>query len=153
MNKIALFPGSFDPITKGHHEIILKGLNLFDKIVIGVGQNSGKKNLFTIEERVEILQKLFKDEPKIEVMTYEGLTVHFCQKIGANFILRGLRSGQDFEYEQSIAFANKEMVSEIDTIFMLSSPSYTNISSTIVRDIIANKGDYSKFIPDGVKLK
>lgn len=153
MNKIALFPGSFDPITKGHHEIILKGLSLFDKIIIGVGQNSGKKNLFTIDERLNTLKHLFKDEPKIEVITYEGLTVHFCQKIGANFILRGLRSGQDFEYEQSIAFANKEMVDDIDTVFLLSSPSYTNISSTIVRDIIVNNGDYSKFIPDGVILK
>lgn len=153
MNKIALFPGSFDPITRGHHEIILKGLNLFDKIIIGIGQNSGKKNLFTIEERVNILNLLFKNEPRIEVMTYTGLTVHFCQQIGAKFILRGLRSGQDFEYEQSIAFANKEMVNEVDTIFLLSSPSYTNISSTIVRDIIINDGDYSKFIPDGVKLK
>lgn len=153
MNKIALFPGSFDPITRGHHEIILKGLNLFDKIIIGVGQNSGKKNLFTIEERINILKSLFKNEPRIDVMTYTGLTVHFCQQIGAKFILRGLRSGQDFEYEQSIAFANKEMVNEVDTIFLLSSPSYTNISSTIVRDIIINDGDYSKFIPDGVKLK
>ncbi|HEY1047745.1 MAG TPA: pantetheine-phosphate adenylyltransferase, partial [Bacteroidia bacterium] len=124
-----------------------------DKIIIGVGQNSGKKNLFTIEERINILKSLFKNEPRIDVMTYTGLTVHFCQQIGAKFILRGLRSGQDFEYEQSIAFANKEMVNEVDTIFLLSSPSYTNISSTIVRDIIINDGDYSKFIPDGVKLK
>jgi pantetheine-phosphate adenylyltransferase len=152
MEKIALFPGSFDPITKGHEEIINKGLNLFDKIVIGVGVNAGKKTLFSVEDRLRIIGDIFKDEPRIIIMQYQSLTVEFCKKVNAGFILRGLRSGLDFEYEQSIAFANKELDAHIETVFLLSSPSYSNISSTIVRDIIVNKGDYSKFVPKGFKI-
>lgn len=152
MNRTAFFPGSFDPITKGHHEIILKGLHLFDRIIIGIGKNSSKKSLFSIEERMAIIRKVFQNEERIEVVSYDGLTIDFCHSIGAKYILRGLRSGVDFEYEQSIAFANKELNSEIETVFMLSSPSFSNISSTIVRDIIVNKGDYSKFVPEGVKF-
>ena len=151
MEKIALFPGSFDPITKGHFEIVLKGLELFDHIVIGVGSNSAKKTFYTSEQRVKI-QDVFAVYPKVKVVPYTGLTVKFCQSIGASFILRGLRSGLDFEYEQSIAFANKELDGSIETVFLLSSPSYSNISSTIVRDIIANDGDYTKFVPPGLVL-
>lgn len=152
MEKIALFPGSFDPITRGHHEIIIKGLGLFDKIVVGVGVNAGKKTLFSVEDRLRIISDLFKVEPRIIVKPYQTLTVKFCNEIGAKYILRGLRSGLDFEYEQSIAFANKELDGSIETVFLLSSPSYSNISSTIVRDIIVNKGDYSMFVPKGFKI-
>lgn len=152
MEKIALFPGSFDPITKGHYEIVLKGLELFDKIIIGVGVNSSKKTLYSVEQRIAMIQQVFSQYPQISVVPYEGLTVAFCKSVNAGFILRGLRSGLDFEYEQSIAFANKELDPDIETVFLLSSPSYSNISSTIVRDIIANKGDYTKFIPKGLTL-
>lgn len=152
MERVALFPGSFDPITKGHHEIVLKGIELFDRIIIGIGVNAGKKTLFTVDDRIRIIREVFAEYPQIEVVAYEGLTIDFCKKVNAGFILRGLRSGYDFEYEQSIAFANKELEGDIETVFMLSSPSYSNISSTIVRDIIVNKGDYSKFVPEGVKL-
>jgi len=152
MQKIALFPGSFDPITRGHVDIISKGLGIFDRIIIGIGSNTSKKPLFSIEQRMEWIRSVFEGESRLEVMSYEGLTVSFCKELNANYIIRGLRSGLDFEYEQSIAFANKEMEPAIETVFLLSSPSYSNISSTIVRDIIVNKGDYSKFVPAGIKF-
>ncbi len=152
MQKIALFPGSFDPITRGHVDIISKGLGIFDRIIIGIGSNTSKKPLFSIEQRMEWIRRVFEGESRLEVMSYEGLTVSFCKDLNANYIIRGLRSGLDFEYEQSIAFANKEMEPGIETVFLLSSPSYSNISSTIVRDIIVNKGDYSKFVPAGIKF-
>lgn len=152
MQKIALFPGSFDPITRGHVDIISKGLGIFDRIIIGIGSNTSKKPLFSIEQRMEWIRRVFTGESRLEVMSYEGLTVSFCKELNANYIIRGLRSGLDFEYEQSIAFANKEMEPGIETVFLLSSPSYSNISSTIVRDIIVNKGDYSKFVPAGIKF-
>lgn len=150
MKKIALFPGSFDPITKGHVDIIKKSLLIFDQVVIGIGTNSAKKPLFTIEQRMSWINQVFKDETRLDIQIYSGLTIEFCKQIHANFIVRGLRSGLDFEYEQSIAFANKEMEPSIETVFLLSSPSTSNISSTIVRDIIINKGDYSKFVPPGI---
>ncbi len=150
MEKIALFPGSFDPITKGHVDIVEKGLDIFDKIVIAIGSNVKKTTLFTIEQRIAWIQKVFANEPRVDVKAYTGLTVNYCKEVNAHFILRGLRSAGDFEYEQQIAFANKELVGTVETVFLLSSPYYTNISSTIVRDIIINKGDYSKFVPDGI---
>lgn len=152
-NRTALFPGSFDPITKGHRDIIKKALSIFDHLVVGVGQHPSKKSFFSIEERVATIQKVFENEPNISVIAYTGLTIDFCRKVNAGFIIRGLRSGLDFEYEQSIAFANKEMGNEIETVFLLSSPSYSNISSTIVRDIMLHGGDYSKFVPEAVKYK
>ncbi len=152
MGKIALFPGSFDPITRGHVDVAKKGLQIFDKIIIAIGKNTKKSSLFTIEQRIGWIKQVFEADPRIEVIAYEGLTVEFCKKAGAGFILRGVRSGADFEYEQSIAFANKEMVPEVETVFLLSSPSYNTISSTIVRDIIINKGNYSKFVPEGIKF-
>lgn len=152
MSKIALFPGSFDPITNGHVDVISKGLLLFDKVIIGIGSNASKKSLFSIEQRIEWMREIFKNEKKVEVTVYEGLTVSFAKQVGAEVILRGLRSGSDFEYEQSIAFANKELEAGIETVFLLSSPSYSNISSTIVRDIIVNKGNYSKFVPPEVRI-
>ena len=152
MMKIAIFPGSFDPLTKGHVEIIIKGLSFFDKIIVAIGINSQKKYLFDIEDRKQWIEDVFKDFPAVEVMIYEGLTINFCQKIGANYLLRGLRSCSDFEYEKGIAFANKEMNPQIETVFLLSSPATFNISSTIVRDIIVNKGDYSHFVPKEIKF-
>jgi pantetheine-phosphate adenylyltransferase len=150
--KIALFPGSFDPLTKGHVEIIIKGLSVFDKVIVAIGRNSQKKYLFDIETRKQWICDVFKDFPTVEVVIYEGLTIDFCHKIGANYILRGLRSCSDFEYEKGIAFANKEMNPKIETVFLLSSPATFNISSTIVRDIIVNKGDYSHFVPKEIKF-
>jgi pantetheine-phosphate adenylyltransferase len=150
--KIALFPGSFDPLTKGHVEIIIKGLSVFDKVIVAIGRNSQKKYLFDIETRKQWICDVFKDFPTVEVVIYEGLTIDFCHKIGANYLLRGLRSCSDFEYEKGIAFANKEMNPQIETVFLLSSPSTFNISSTIVRDIIVNKGDYSHFVPKEIKF-
>jgi pantetheine-phosphate adenylyltransferase len=152
MMKIALFPGSFDPLTKGHVEIIIKGLSVFDKVIVAIGRNSQKKYLFDIETRKQWICDVFKDFPTVEVVIYEGLTIDFCHKIGANYILRGLRSCSDFEYEKGIAFANKEMNPQIETVFLLSSPATFNISSTIVRDIIVNKGDYSHFVPEEIKF-
>lgn len=150
MEKIALFPGSFDPITKGHVDIVEKGLQMFDQIIIAIGSNAKKTNLFTLEQRMEWIRKIFINEPRVTVKAYTGLTVNYCNEVGAQFILRGLRSPGDFEYEQQIAFANKELVENVETVFLLSSPYYTNISSTIVRDIIINKGNYSKFVPEGI---
>jgi pantetheine-phosphate adenylyltransferase len=150
--KIALFPGSFDPLTKGHVEIIIKGLSVFDKVIVAIGRNSQKKYLFDIETRKQWICDVFKDFPTVEVVIYEGLTIDFCHKIGANYLLRGLRSCSDFEYEKGIAFANKEMNPQIETVFLLSSPATFNISSTIVRDIIVNKGDYSHFVPEEIKF-
>jgi pantetheine-phosphate adenylyltransferase len=152
MNKTAIFPGSFDPITRGHVDVVMKGLGIFDSIIIAIGKNSKKTSLFTIEQRIGWIRQVFAGESRVDVVSYEGLTVEFCKTAGAGFIMRGVRSGADFEYEQSIAFANKEMVPEVETVLLLSSPSYTNISSTIVRDIIINKGNYSKFVPEGIKF-
>jgi pantetheine-phosphate adenylyltransferase len=152
MMKIAVFPGSFDPLTKGHVEIITKGLSVFDKVIVAIGRNSQKKYLFDIEVRKQCIEAVFKDYSAVEVVIYEGLTIDFCKKIGAKFLLRGLRSCSDFEYEKGIAFANKEMNPHIETVFLLSSPATFNISSTIVRDIIVNNGDYSHFVPKEIKF-
>lgn len=152
MAKTALFPGSFDPITKGHVDIVEKGLLIFDRIIIAIGSNAKKTNLFTIEQRIAWIEQVFKHDPRVEVRAYTGLTVNYCAEAGAQFILRGIRSAGDFEYEQQIAYANKELVGDVETVFLLSSPYYTNISSTIVRDIIINKGDYHKFVPAGIMI-
>lgn len=152
MSKIAIFPGSFDPITRGHVDIVNKGLLIFDKIIISIGNNAKKTTLFSLEQRIGWIKETFKNNPKVEVQSYQGLTIDFCKQVNAQFILRGLRSPGDFEYEQNIAYANKEMVPDIETVFLLSGLSYSNISSTIVRDIIIHKGNFQKFVPEGLNI-
>ena len=147
----ALFPGSFDPITKGHEDIIMRGLNLFDEIVIGVGINSEKKYMFSSEKRINFIKNLFIKSNKISVTSYEGLTVNFCKTINANYILRGLRNPGDFEFEKAIAHTNRKL-SGIETIFLLTSVETSFISSGIVREIILNNGDYRSLVPNSVKL-
>ncbi len=150
MEKIALFPGSFDPITFAHMDILNRSLALFDKVYVGIGLNSTKQSLLTPEKRAQMLQKVFADNPKIEVVSYEGLTVEFCHKIGAQYMIRGIRSTSDFEYEKAISQMNHAMRPEIESIFILSKPGFSAISSTIVRDILRNGGDVSKFVPQAV---
>ncbi len=145
--KIALFPGSFDPVTKAHVDILKRSLPLFDKVIIGIGLNSTKAPYLGIDIRKAMLRAVFANEPKVEVQTYEGLTVEFCKKINATYMIRGIRTVSDFEYEKAIAQMNHALVPEIESIFIVSKPGYSSISSTIVRDIMRNKGDVRQFIP------
>lgn len=148
----AIFPGSFDPLTLGHYDIILRGITLFDELVIAIGINADKKYMFPLEERRQFVIEAFRDEPKIKVMTYQGLTVDFCKKVNASFILRGLRNPGDFEFEKAIAHTNRKL-SEIETVFLLTSSGKSYISSSIVRDVIRNGGDYTGLVPDTVRVK
>jgi pantetheine-phosphate adenylyltransferase len=148
MQRICLFPGTFDPVTLGHVDIIDRALPLFDKIVVGIGLNTSKAPMFTAEQREQWIREIYKNEPKVEEAVYEGLTVNFCKKIGAHFILRGIRYVSDFEYEKTIADANRTLDNSIETIFLTGEPKYTSVASTIVRDIIRNHGDASHFLPD-----
>ena len=147
---ICLFPGTFDPVTLGHIDIILRAKPLFDTIVIGVGRNSLKTPMFSAEQRLQWFEDIFKDEPGITAAIYEGLTINFCKKVGARFILRGIRYVSDFEYEKAIADANRTLDKGIETFFLTGEPKYTSVGSTIVRDIIRNGGDASPFLPDAV---
>ncbi|RZL48180.1 MAG: pantetheine-phosphate adenylyltransferase [Pedobacter sp.] len=148
--KIALFPGSFDPITIAHVDILKRALPLFDKIVVGIGLNSSKQNFLSAEKREEMVKTIFAGNENVEVQLYEGLTVDFCRKINAKYMVRGIRSASDFEYERAIAQINQTMMPEVETILLLSKPEYSAISSTIVRDILRNKGDVSPFVPKEV---
>ena len=150
MQRICLFPGTFDPVTLGHVDIITRALPLFDKIVVGIGINTSKAPLFTPEKRLSWVKAIFKDDQRVEGAVYEGLTVEFCKKIGAKFILRGIRYVSDFEYEKTIADANRTLDRSIETIFLTGEPKYTSVASTIVRDIIKNGGDASHFLPSEV---
>jgi len=150
--RIAVFPGSFDPITKGHESILKRTLPLFDEVIIAIGKNSSKQNYFPLEQREAWIKKVFANEPKVSVQTYTGLTIHFCKQVGANFIVRGLRTSADFEFEKAIAQNNKIMAPEIETIFILPVPELSAINSTIVRDIIRNGGDTTPFVPEGIVL-
>lgn len=150
--KRALFPGSFDPITLGHHDIIKRGIHLFDEVVVAIGINSEKSYMFSLEDRQRFIEEAFKDEPKVKVMTYKGLTIDFCKKIKAQFILRGLRNPADFEFEKAIAHTNRKL-SKIETVFLLTAASTSFISSSIVREVIRNHGDYSGLVPDSVRAK
>src|SRR5678815_3190758 len=147
---ICLFPGTFDPVTLGHIDIILRAKPLFKTIIIGVGRNSAKTPMFSAEQRLQWFEDIFKDEPGITAAIYEGLTINFCKKVGARFILRGIRYVSDFEYEKAIADANRTLDKGIETFFLTGEPKYTSVGSTIVRDIIRNGGDASPFLPDAV---
>jgi pantetheine-phosphate adenylyltransferase len=150
MQRICLFPGTFDPVTLGHVDIIDRSLPLFDKLVVGIGLNVSKAVMFSAEQRLQWIQEIYKDQPKVEGAIYEGLTVHFCKSIGAKFIIRGIRYVSDFEYEKTIADANRTLDKSIETIFLTGEPKYTSVASTIVRDIIRNGGDAKPFLPDEV---
>ena len=151
--KIAVFPGSFDPITKGHVNIVERALPLFDKVVIAIGNNSSKKYAFSFAQREQWIKDIFKKHKNIEVMAYEGLTVNFVKKVNATYLIRGIRNSNDFEYEKTIAQLNKAMAPELETICILSDPEHAHISSTIVREIILNGGDPGIFLPEEVRLK
>jgi pantetheine-phosphate adenylyltransferase len=153
MKKIAVFPGSFDPFTIGHEGIVLRALDLFDEIIIAVGANALKKSYYPLSVRKEMISKVFQNEPRISVDHYEGLTVDFCRKNGANFLLRGLRTAADFEFERAIAQVNRAMTPEVESVFLLTIPEHTPINSTIVRDIIRSGGDASRFVPSAINLK
>ena len=148
----AIFPGSFDPITLAHQDIMNRALPLFDEIVIAIGVNADKKYMFSLEERKRFIEETFKDEPKISVITYEGLTIDLCHKINANFILRGLRNPADFEFEKAIAHTNRRL-SKIETVFLLTAAKTSYISSSIVRDVIRNHGEYELLVPEAVRVQ
>ncbi len=150
MQRICLFPGTFDPVTLGHVDIIDRALPLFDKIVVGIGSNVSKEPMFSAQQRLMWFEEIYKNEEKVEGAIYEGLTVDFCKKIGAKYILRGIRYVSDFEYEKTIADANRALDKSIETIFLTGEPKYTSVASTIVRDIIRNGGDASPFLPEAV---
>lgn len=147
----AVFPGSFDPITLGHQDIIKRSMPLFDEIVIAIGVNADKKYMFSLEERKRFIEETFKEETKVSVITYEGLTIDLCKQIKAEFILRGLRNPADFEFEKAIAHTNRAL-SNIETVFLLTAADTSYISSSIVRDVIRNGGDYQKLVPEAVRL-
>lgn len=153
MQKIAVFPGSFDPITKGHVSIVERALPLFDKIIVAVGINTSKNSMFELEQRLEWLESSFTRMNKVEIQKFEGLTVDFCREQNAKFILRGLRNTIDFEYEKAIAQMNGKMEEKLETIFLYTDPEFAAISSTIVREIIKSNGDVSQFLPDEIKIK
>jgi pantetheine-phosphate adenylyltransferase len=145
--KVAVFPGSFDPITLGHIDLVNRSLPLFDKIVIAIGENSQKRTLFTLEQRMDWINEVFIDDPKVEVSHFTGLTVNFCKSINSNFLLRGLRNASDFDYEKTISQLNHIIGDNLETVFLISKPEFSHISSTIVREIIKGKGDVSQFVP------
>jgi len=152
MEKIAVFPGSFDPITVGHESIIKRACQVFDKIIVAIGENSEKTSYFDIDKRIAWIEKVFASEPKVSVDKYTGLTVDYCKVINARFILRGLRTSADFEFERSIGQMNKKLHPEIETVFLLTAPEHTAINSSIVREILRHGGDASQFVPDVIKL-
>ena len=153
MKKVAVFPGSFDPFTIGHEAIIRRAMSLFDEIIIAVGSNALKKNYYSLDTREKMIRKVFKDELRIKVDHYEGLTVDFCKKKNAGYLLRGLRTAADFEFERAIGQVNKAMAPGIESVFLLTVPEHSFINSTIVRDIIRSGGDASKFVPGAINLK
>ena len=150
MKKICLFPGTFDPITLGHTDIIDRALPLFDKIIIGIGRNVNKQPMFSEQQRVDWVNEIYKDNKKVEAIIYEGLTVDCCKKYGANFILRGIRYVNDFEYEKAIADMNRSLANNIETIFLTCLPQYTSVASTLVRDVLRNGGEVANFLPKAV---
>ena len=152
MKSIAIFPGSFDPITLGHVSVVNRSLGLFDELIIAIGINADKKQMFTVEQRKAWIELVFKNEKKIKVVTYEGLTVDFCRKKNAQFILRGLRTAADFEFERGIGQINRKLDPNIETVFLLTEAQYTPITSSIVRDVLRNGGDVSTMVPDVLQI-
>ncbi|HTI09861.1 MAG TPA: pantetheine-phosphate adenylyltransferase [Puia sp.] len=150
MQRIGLFPGTFDPITIGHLDIINRSLPLFDKLVIGIGRNANKEPMFSEEQRLAWIQEIYKGNPKVDAVLYEGLTIRCCQQVGAQFILRGIRYVNDFEYEKAIADMNRSLDHNIETVFLTCLPQYTSVASTLVRDVLKNGGDVMQFLPDVV---
>lgn len=150
MNRVCLFPGTFDPITLGHTDIINRALPLFDRLVIGIGRNVNKVPMFSEEQRLKWVKDIYVNEPKVDVVIYEGLTVNCCKEVGANFILRGIRYVNDFEYEKAIADMNRSIEGHIETIFLTCLPQFTSVASTLVRDVYKNGGDVSQFLPEAV---
>jgi pantetheine-phosphate adenylyltransferase len=153
MKRIAVFPGSFDPFTIGHEGIVRRALSLFDEIIIAVGANALKKSYYSLETRKEMISKVFRNEPRVKVDHYEGLTVDYCRNNDAKYILRGLRTAADFEFERAIAQVNKAMAPDLESVFLLTVPEHSPINSTIVRDIIRSGGDASKFVPASINIK
>lgn len=151
MTRKAIFPGSFDPITLGHSDLIKRSIPLFDEIVVAIGINAEKKYMFSLEDRKRFIEEAFADEPSVSVVTYEGLTIDLCKKLKANFILRGLRNPADFEFEKAIAHTNRKL-SKIETVFLLTAANTSYISSSIVRDVIRNGGDYTVLVPGSVRI-
>ncbi len=147
-----VFPGSFDPITIGHEDLVRRAIPLFDRIVVAIGVNTKKQYLFSLEQRLAWLREVFADEPTVQVTHYEGLTANFCRSIGARFLLRGLRHGTDFDYEKTISQLNATLVEELDTVFLISRPCYSHISSSVVRELIRAGADVSAFVPSAVQL-
>lgn len=152
MEKIAIFPGSFDPFSIGHESIVRRAVSMFDKIYIMIGYNANKTSFFPIEKRLKWINQVFQDEPKVEVRIHEGLTVDFCKEVNAHYILRGIRTSSDFEYERAIAQVNKKMHPEIESVFLLTLPEHTPINATIIRDIVSHGGDASMFLPKGLDM-
>jgi pantetheine-phosphate adenylyltransferase len=150
MQRIAVFPGSFDPITLGHESVIRRALPLFDRVIVAIGENGGKQPFFPLEKRLNWLDLIFGNESKIKISTYSGLTIDFCRRENATFILRGLRTSADFEFERGIGQMNKMMYPDLETVFLLCVPEYASLSSSIVRDIIRHGGDVRQFVPEGV---
>lgn len=148
--RIALFPGTFDPVTFGHIDIIDRALPLFDKVVIGIGVNTNKQPMFSDQQRLQWIRDIYRENPKVECIIYEGLTVECCREVGANYIVRGIRYVNDFEYEKAIADMNRSLAENIETIFFTCLPQFTSVASTLVRDVLKNGGDVSQFLPDVV---
>ena len=152
MQRIWLFPGTFDPVTLGHTDIINRAIPLFDKVVVGIGRNINKVPMFSEEQRLQWVKEIYKDQPKVDAVLYDGLTVSCCKLVGAKFILRGIRYVNDFEYEKAIADMNRSLDKEIETVFLTCLPQFTSVASTLVRDVIKNGGDVSQFLPQVGKL-
>ena len=150
MVRTCLFPGTFDPVTMGHIDIINRAMPLFDKLVIGIGRNVNKVPMFSEEQRLNWLLEIYKDEPKVTAVVYDGLTVNCCLNVGARFIVRGIRYVNDFEYEKAIADMNRSITGHIETVFLTCLPQYTSVASTLVRDVLKNGGDVSQFLPEVV---
>ena len=153
MEKIAVFPGSFDPFTVGHENIVLRSLGLFDRVIVAIGKHSTKKPLLDIKTRLKMVNDVFRTCDQVSADSFEGLTVDYCRRVNATHMLRGIRTAADFEYERAIAQINKRMLPTVESVFLLTTPEHTPVNSTIIREIIVNGGDASQFLPEGIQIK